>query len=137
MVASATAATSHAENAALFASLISRTAQDIDILIDSLPNQEYTPERQVVRNITTCYLQTTLSPIFPQVERLQKLQTENQQAAEKLKKAVEEGGNLNLLPLQLCYFSLISTDALLGKIREAMKDISDSHFGIKDEKAHR
>jgi len=41
------------------------------------------------------------------------------------------------LPLQLCYFSLTSTDALLGKIREAMKDISDSHFGIKDEKAHR
>lgn len=48
MVTSAIAATSHAENAALFAGLISRTAQDIDILIDSLPNQEYTPERQVV-----------------------------------------------------------------------------------------
>jgi mediator of RNA polymerase II transcription subunit 21 len=37
------------ENAALFASLISRTAQDIDILIESLPNQEYTPEKQVLQ----------------------------------------------------------------------------------------
>ena len=31
----------------MFASLITRTAQDIDILIDSLPSQESTPERQV------------------------------------------------------------------------------------------
>lgn len=35
------------ENAALFSQLIARTAQDVDILIDSLPNQEYTPEKQV------------------------------------------------------------------------------------------
>ena len=69
------------------------------------------------------------------------MQTENQQAAEKLKKAVEEGGNLTILRyFHLCHevdFWVFSTDALLGKIREAMKDISDSHFGIKDEKAHR
>jgi len=31
----------------LFASLITRTAQDIDILIDSLPSHEYTEEMQV------------------------------------------------------------------------------------------
>lgn len=40
-------APSTGENATLFASLIARTAQDIDILIDSLPSQEYTPEKQV------------------------------------------------------------------------------------------
>ena len=32
----------------LFASLITRTAQDIDILIDSLPSHEYTEEMQVL-----------------------------------------------------------------------------------------
>ena len=38
----------------LFASLITRTAQDIDILIDSLPSHEYTEEMQVL--YTMCYL---------------------------------------------------------------------------------
>ena len=49
-----TAVPTTGENAALFASLISRTAQDIDILIESLPSQEYTPEKQVnsAHNIT-------------------------------------------------------------------------------------
>ena len=37
----------HVENAELFASLIARTAQDIDTLIEALPSQEYTAERQV------------------------------------------------------------------------------------------
>lgn len=32
----------------LFASLITRTAQDIDILIESLPSHEYTEEMQVI-----------------------------------------------------------------------------------------
>lgn len=41
------------ENVSLFASLISRTAQDIDILIESLPNQEYTPEKQVLNQSFT------------------------------------------------------------------------------------
>lgn len=35
------------DNTALFASLITRTAMDIETLIDSLPNQEYTPKKQV------------------------------------------------------------------------------------------
>ena len=49
-----TAVPTTGENAALFANLISRTAQDIDILIESLPSQEYTPEKQVnsTHNIT-------------------------------------------------------------------------------------
>ena len=33
----------------LFASLITRTAQDIDILIDSLPSHECTEEMQVLK----------------------------------------------------------------------------------------
>ena len=46
---------SSGENAALFASLISRTAQDIDILIESLPSQAYTPEKQVCLNQSGLY----------------------------------------------------------------------------------
>ena len=43
-----TSATSNQDNTTvLFASLITRTAQDIDILIDSLPSHEYTEEMQV------------------------------------------------------------------------------------------
>jgi hypothetical protein len=53
------------------------------------------------------------------VESLQKLQADNRQAAERLKRAVEEG------------------EVLLGKIREALKQICDSQFGIKDQKPHR
>ncbi|CAI8006546.1 Mediator of RNA polymerase II transcription subunit 21 [Geodia barretti] len=86
---------SSAENAALFASLISRTAQDIDVLIESLPSQAYTPKKQV--------------------ESLQRLQSENQLAAEKLRKAVEKG------------------EVLLEKIREALKEICDSQFGIEND----
>ena len=35
------------ENAALFAQLVARTAKDIDVLIDSLPNEDSSPELQV------------------------------------------------------------------------------------------
>ena len=35
------------EHAALFAQLIARTAKDIDVLIDSLPSEESSPELQV------------------------------------------------------------------------------------------
>jgi len=41
------ATTAQDANTILFASLITRTAQDIDILIDSLPSHEYTEEMQV------------------------------------------------------------------------------------------
>ena len=61
-----------ADNAALFASLIARTAQDIDILIDSLPSKELTHEKQV--------------------DTLKKLEQENKQSAERLTRAVMEGG---------------------------------------------
>ena len=66
--------TSHctADNTALFSSLITRTAQDIEILINSLPSQDYTQEHQD--------------------EALRKLEAENRQAALKLQQAVEDGG---------------------------------------------
>jgi len=35
------------DEAALFAQLIARTAKDIDILIDSLPSEDSSPELQV------------------------------------------------------------------------------------------
>ena len=60
------------DNAVLFATLIARTAQDIDTLIDSLPSKELTPEKQV--------------------ETLKKLEQENQKSAERLSRAVKEGG---------------------------------------------
>lgn len=60
------------DNATLFASLIARTAQDIDVLIDSLPSEELTPEKQV--------------------DTLRKLELENQQSAERLSRAVKDGG---------------------------------------------
>ena len=60
------------DNIAVFTSLIVRTAQDIEILITSLPNQDKTQESEV--------------------EALRKLEAENKQAALKLQQAVEEGG---------------------------------------------
>lgn len=59
------------ENCAVFAAAITRTAQDIDTLIESLPNQEYTPEMQN--------------------ESLRRLEEENKRSAERLAKVVEEG----------------------------------------------
>jgi mediator of RNA polymerase II transcription subunit 21 len=59
-------------NITLFASLITRIATDIETLIDSLPCQEYTPERQA--------------------EILQNLENENKVSAEKLSQAVMEAG---------------------------------------------
>ena len=64
----------HSDNVALFSDLISRTAQDIETLIDSLPSQEYTPEKQV--------------------DGLKKLEMENSQSAERLARAVKEGGTV-------------------------------------------
>ena len=69
------------DNAALFANLIARTAQDIDTLIDSLPSKELTPEKQV--------------------DMLRKLEHENQQSAERLSRAVKEGG-VYLLYVSVC-----------------------------------
>ncbi len=56
----------------MFSEFISRTVQDIDILIDSLPSHQYTQERQM--------------------EALRQLEMENQQSAEKLARAVGEAG---------------------------------------------
>lgn len=61
-----------ADNSMLFSTLISRTAQDIDILIDALPNQEYTQDRQD--------------------STLRKLEAENRLAAENLRKTVQASG---------------------------------------------
>ncbi|CAB3995370.1 mediator of RNA polymerase II transcription subunit 21-like [Paramuricea clavata] len=58
-------------HAKLFAALIARTAKDIDFLIDSLPSEECSTELQIAS--------------------LDKLQHENEEAAEKLEQAVKKG----------------------------------------------
>ncbi|XP_019617318.1 PREDICTED: mediator of RNA polymerase II transcription subunit 21-like [Branchiostoma belcheri] len=55
----------------LFAQLIARTAKDIDVLIDSLPNEESTAELQA--------------------QSLQRLEQDNQDAARKLEDVVRRG----------------------------------------------
>lgn len=55
----------------LFAQLISRTAKDIEVLIDSLPSEE--------------------SSVDLQAASLQKLEEENREAAAKLKQVVHQG----------------------------------------------
>lgn len=59
------------ENIQLFATLITRTAKDINILIDSLPSEESTPELQA--------------------QHLARLEKENQSAASKLEALVQRG----------------------------------------------
>lgn len=53
----------------LFATYIARTAKDIDVLIDSLPNEELTPELQAAS--------------------LRRFESDNQEAAAKLEDAVK------------------------------------------------
>ncbi|RWS25765.1 mediator of RNA polymerase II transcription subunit 21-like protein [Leptotrombidium deliense] len=60
--------------AQMFATLIARTAKDIDILIDSLPNDESTPELQA--------------------SHLRRLELENQEAAQRLEETVKRGEKL-------------------------------------------
>nr|CAB3263733.1 mediator of RNA polymerase II transcription subunit 21-like [Phallusia mammillata] len=59
------------ETIALFSNLIMRTAKDVDILIDSLPSEDSTPDLQAA-----CLMQ---------------LEKENQEAAEKLRVYVRNG----------------------------------------------
>lgn len=59
------------ESIKLFSTLITRTAKDIDILIDSLPSEESTPELQA--------------------QQLAKLESENQAAARRLEALVRRG----------------------------------------------
>jgi len=47
-----------ADEAALFAQLIARTAKDIDVLIDSLPSEDSSPELQVSLQLYNCVLVT-------------------------------------------------------------------------------
>ncbi|RWS16086.1 mediator of RNA polymerase II transcription subunit 21-like protein [Dinothrombium tinctorium] len=60
--------------AQMFATLIARTAKDIDILIDSLPSEESTPELQA--------------------SHLRRLEAENQEAAQRLEETVKRGEKL-------------------------------------------
>ncbi|CAL1529904.1 unnamed protein product [Lymnaea stagnalis] len=60
--------------AALFAKLITRTAKDIDVLIDNLPSEDSSTELQVAS--------------------LQRLEIENQEEAEKLEDIVAKGEQL-------------------------------------------
>lgn len=57
--------------AQLFASLIARTAKDIDVLIDSLPSEESSPELQSAS--------------------LRRLEQENQEAAKRLEEVMQRG----------------------------------------------
>ncbi|CAH1801406.1 unnamed protein product [Owenia fusiformis] len=59
------------DHARLFAELIARTAKDIDVIIDSLPSEESSPELQVAS--------------------LHKLELENQEAAHRLEDVVKRG----------------------------------------------
>ena len=52
-----------ANNIELFTSLITRTAQDIDILIDSLPRSEYKAEMQVCIVVFMINVQTVTRPL--------------------------------------------------------------------------
>lgn len=62
------------ENIELFASIITRTALDIDILIDSLPSNDYTLEKQVcARAHTRNGLLDGISVVLLFYERRQKL----------------------------------------------------------------
>ncbi|KAK2169354.1 hypothetical protein NP493_1194g00030 [Ridgeia piscesae] len=67
-------AVTNEENAALFAQLIARTAKDIDVLIDSLPNEDSSPELQLAS--------------------LCRLEEENQEAARQLEEVVQQGETL-------------------------------------------
>lgn len=67
-------AVTNEDHALLFAQLIARTAKDIDVLIDSLPNEDSSPE-----------LQTS---------SLRRLEQENQEAARNLEEVVERGERL-------------------------------------------
>lgn len=58
----------------LFAKLITKTAKEIDLLIDSLPSEESSPELQAVH--------------------LKQLENDNREAAKKLEEAVKKGEKL-------------------------------------------
>lgn len=69
--------TSHGQNedyGQLFAQLIAKTAKEVDLLIDSLPSEESSPELQAVS--------------------MRQLEAENQEAAQKLEEAVKRGERL-------------------------------------------
>ncbi|XP_003746010.1 mediator of RNA polymerase II transcription subunit 21 [Galendromus occidentalis] len=67
-------ATSQEDYAQLFATMIARTAKDIDVLIDSLPGEEAAPELQA--------------------NNLQRLEIENNEAALRLREVVMRGESL-------------------------------------------
>ncbi|XP_072033971.1 mediator of RNA polymerase II transcription subunit 21-like isoform X2 [Amphiura filiformis] len=80
----------------LFAQLIARTAKDIDVLIDSLPSEESTEELQNAS--------------------LQRLEEDNQEAAQRLAEVVERG------------------EDLLTRIQEALADIAESQLKKQNSK---
>ena len=77
----------------LFSQLIARTAKDIELLIDSLPSED--------------------SSLELQANSLNKLEKENDEAAEKLKEVVQQG------------------EAILKEIQSALHDISQSQLEIE------
>lgn len=83
----------HEDHTSLFAQLIARTAKDVEILIDSLPAEESSSELQA--------------------SSLQKLEKDNQEAAQKLEDVVQQG------------------EAILQEIQSALHDIAQSQLEIQ------
>ncbi|XP_026473057.1 mediator of RNA polymerase II transcription subunit 21 isoform X1 [Ctenocephalides felis] len=83
----------HEDYAQLFSILISRCAKDIDTLIESLPNEDSSTELQV--------------------NSLRVLETENQEAAERLEEIVQRG------------------ELLLEKIQSALSDIAQAQLDMQ------
>ncbi|KAK6620966.1 Mediator of RNA polymerase II transcription subunit 21 [Polyplax serrata] len=79
--------------AQLFATLIARCAKDIDVLIESLPNEDSSTELQV--------------------SSLRRLETENQEAADRLEQVVKKG------------------ELLLEQIQNALADIAQSQLDMQ------
>jgi mediator of RNA polymerase II transcription subunit 21 len=105
----------------LFATLIARTAKDIDVLIDSLPSEESTPELQVFFNIYFSHFSIDLKTKFRlnyysigwKAAGLRRLEQENQESAQRLEETVKRG------------------EVLLEQIQNALQDIAQSQLKMQ------
>uniref|UniRef100_T1J5E1 Mediator of RNA polymerase II transcription subunit 21 n=1 Tax=Strigamia maritima TaxID=126957 RepID=T1J5E1_STRMM len=109
-------AQSQEDHAQLFATLIARTAKEIDVLIDSLPGEDSTQELQV----KVCNLETLDHGSNQQehvclvrgfwAKSLHRLEQDNQDAGRKLEEVVHRG------------------ELLLEQIQQALRDIAKSQL---------
>uniref|UniRef100_A0A915JN17 Mediator of RNA polymerase II transcription subunit 21 n=1 Tax=Romanomermis culicivorax TaxID=13658 RepID=A0A915JN17_ROMCU len=99
------------ENAQIFAELIARTARDIDILIDSLPDIDCR-----VFNPKICDPEQNKEKSESNEWTMKKLEDENQEAARRLESAVADGQKL----LERIQFALED----IAKIQISSKELS-------------